>query len=186
MIGTVATILLPGVYLMVGALLQVGRSGTSSLGRAVADSLGVLAMVGSIAMTAMYALGVPIALQAERRLAARGAVRWLTYGVVGAVGSAAIGAFFAGATAGVLIFVPFGLIAALGGAAGVAWSRRRSARVVRRVGPGATSGLVVVALLAWLVGGAVLVPLVVASVAGAVVLTLCLLTERDGPTGAGS
>ena len=179
------TIVLPAVYLLVGGLLQVGRPTTSSLWRALGDSIGVLAMVGSIAMTAMYVVGVPFALQVERRLAARGAVRWLVYGVVGAVGGAAIGTYFAGPSAGVLIFVPFGLIAALGGAAGVAWARRRPTRVVRRLGPGATSGLVVVTLVAWLASGAVLFPLVVASVAGALALTLCLLTDRSGPTVAG-
>ena len=180
--GTVATVLVPTLYLGAGVLLQLGRSGPGSPAGMWADSFMLLALVGSIAMTAIYVAGVPLALQVERRLAPRGAVRWLVYGIAGAAVSAAVGVFFAGPTAGVWMFVLFGLIGSLGGAGGVAWARRRSLRVVRGVGPGATGGLIVFTLVVWLATGAVLVPLLVASVAGTVTLALCLLLGRASPS----
>lgn len=181
-VGTLTTVLVPAVYLGPSALLQAGRSGPGSLADMWTDSLVFLALVGAIAMSAIYLVGVPFALQIERRLAGRAAARWLAYVLAGAISAAAVGTFFAGPTAGVLVFAMFGLVAALGGAGGVAWARRRPPRVVRRAGPGATGALVVVTLVAWLMTGAVLVPLLVASAAGALTLILCLLTERNTST----
>lgn len=176
--GTVATVLLPTVYVTAGMLLPFGRSSASAPQGMLSDNAVLLALVGAIAMTAIYVVGVPLALQVEKRLAGRNGARWLAYTLAGGSSAAAVGTFFAGPTAGLLIFVLFGLVAALGGAGGVAWARRRPGRLVRRAGPGATGGLVAVSFVAWLATGAVLIPLLVASVAGALSLTLCLLIER--------
>lgn len=145
---------------------------------AVVEDPVFLAIVASIAMTAVHLLGVPLALLLERRLRGRPRARWSVYGSAGAVVGAAVGGLLFGSSPGALAMVGYGLVSALGGAAGVGWARRRPVVRNRRLGYRTTTAASALALVAWLVSGAVVVPLLTGAVAAAGALLMLVPRSR--------